>query len=128
MRASVFIGPPRFDVKKSTQAAAYFLRLAKGKMNYMLLIKLLYLLDRRALLKWGRPVTCDTYFSMKLGPVLSEVLGLLNEMPDPEDPSYWSRHISGPVAYSVKLKKDPGDNELSEAEDALIEAVFEKYG
>src|ERR1022692_1541243 len=44
-------------------------------MNYMLLIKLLYLLDRRALSLWGRPVTGDDYFSMKYGPVLSEVLG-----------------------------------------------------
>jgi uncharacterized phage-associated protein len=120
--------PPTFNERKATQAAAYFLRLSEGRMNYMLLIKLLYLLDRRALLKWGRPVTGDTYFSMKLGPVLSEVLGLVNEMPDPEEPSYWSRHISGPVSYSVKLAKDPGDNDLSEAEEALIKAVFEKYG
>jgi uncharacterized phage-associated protein len=128
MRASVFIGPPRFDEKKSTQAAAYFLRLAKGKMNYMLLIKLLYLLDRRALLKWGRPVTGDSYFSMKLGPVLSEVLSLVSEKPDPDNPGYWAEHISAPRTYDIKLLSDPGDGALSESEESLINAVFEKYG
>jgi uncharacterized phage-associated protein len=118
----------RFDEEKTTQAAAYFLQLAGGRMNYMLLIKLLYLLDRKALLKWGRPVTGDDYFSMKLGPVLSEVLNLVNEMPNPNNPGYWVRHISAPQSYEVELLKDPGDQQLSEAEESTIEAIFHKYG
>lgn len=120
--------PPTFNERKATQAAAYFLKLAGGRMNYMLLIKLLYILDRRALLKWGRPVTGDTYFSMKFGPVLSEVLELVTEMPEPNDIGYWASHISEPSAYTVKLRKNPGDDDLSEAEESIIEAVFEKYG
>jgi uncharacterized phage-associated protein len=63
---------PRFNEQKATQAAARFLKLANGKMNYLKLIKLLYLLDRESLNRRGRPVTGDQYYSMKLGPVLSE--------------------------------------------------------
>ena len=51
----------RFNEKKATQAAARFLRLCKGCMNYMKLIKLLYIADREALLRWGRPITTDAY-------------------------------------------------------------------
>jgi uncharacterized phage-associated protein len=97
-------------------------------MNYMLLTKLLYLLDRRALSLWGRPVTGDDYFSMKYGPVLSEVLDLITDMPDPTGAGYWAKHISEPAHYVVELAADPGDDELSEAEEEVIEAIFEKFG
>ena len=118
----------RFSEKKTTQAAARFLALAGGRMNYMLLIKLLYLLDRRALSLWGRPVTGDDYFSMKYGPVLSEVLDLITDMPDPTGAGYWAKHISEPAHYVVELAADPGNDELSEAEEEVIEAIFEKFG
>lgn len=118
----------RFNEEKTTQAAALFLKLSGGRMNYMVLIKLLYLLDRRALLKWGRPVTGDDYYSMKLGPVLSEVLSLISEAPNPDKPGYWVAHISPPQSYEVELLEDPGDAQLSEAEESVIEAVFKKYG
>jgi hypothetical protein len=118
----------RFNEKKTTQAAARFLTLAGGRMNYMLLIKLLYLLDRRSLSRWGRPVTGDDYFSMKHGPVLSEVLDLITGMPDPGGAGYWAQHISEPAHYVVELAANPGDDELSEAEEGAIEAIFKKFG
>jgi len=39
----------RFDEAKATQAATLFLKLRGGRMHYIKLIKLLYLLDREAL-------------------------------------------------------------------------------
>src|SRR5689334_22188983 len=117
---------PRFDEKKTTQAAARFLDLAGGRLNYMVLIKLLYMLDRHALLNWGRPVTSDEYFSMKHGPVLSQVHDLITEMT--EEPTYWSTYISDPSHYEVSLIKDPGDGELSEVESELIPQVFATFG
>jgi uncharacterized phage-associated protein len=118
----------RFNERKTTQAAARFLELAGGRMNYMLLIKLLYLSDRNSLTQWGRPVTGDDYFSMKYGPVLSEVLDLITGMPDPSGSSYWAKHISDPAHYIVELTADPGDDDLSEAEEDVIETVFKKFG
>ena len=46
----------RFNERRATEAAARFLKLRGGRMSYLKLIKLLYLLDREALLRWGRPV------------------------------------------------------------------------
>ncbi|WP_419167442.1 hypothetical protein [Candidatus Palauibacter sp.] len=50
---------PRYKQAKTTQLAGEFLRLAGGRMSYMKLIKLLYLVDRRSLLERGVPVTYD---------------------------------------------------------------------
>lgn len=119
---------PCFDEPKTTQAAARFLRLANGKLNYMVLIKFLYLLDREALLKWARPVTFDDYYSMKLGPVLSQTHNLATEMHLPEEKSYWGQFISAPTNYVVSLLNDAGDDRLSEAEEELIDDIFRRYG
>ena len=61
---------PRFNERRATEAAARFLKLRGGRMSYLKLIKLIYFLDREALLRWGRPVTGDRYVSMDNGPVV----------------------------------------------------------
>jgi len=118
----------RFNEKKTTQAAARFLRQSQGRMNYMKLMKLLYLADRGALLNWGRPITGDQYFSMKLGPILSAVHDLVTEVPCPDEERFWTAHISPPSNYEVELRADPGNDELSRAEEKLIDEVFSAYG
>jgi len=97
-------------------------------MSYMKLIKLLYLADREALLKWGRPITTDRYFSMNRGPVLSRVLDLATDGEDPGSPSIWADHISEPSGYEVRLRSDAGRDELSEAEVSLLQEVFQSHG
>lgn len=119
----------RFNEAKTAQAAARFLQLRGGEMSYMKLIKLLYMLDREALLRWGRPVTGDNYVSMKHGPVLSQVLNLITEGPPPGDAKTWSQYISEAVGHEVHLQvKDFVGDELSRAEERLIEEIFAKYG
>lgn len=117
-----------FNEPKATQAAARFLRRNGGRMNYLELVKLLYLLDRTALLSWGRPVTTDRYVSMDKGPVVSRILNLIREEPEPNDTSFWRRHISAPEEYSVALSQEPGSDHLSRAEEALIDQVFDQFG
>ena len=81
-----------FNEAKAAQAAARLLKKRGGKMAYMKLIKLLYLVDREALRRWGRPVTTDRYVSMDHGPVLSSTLDLINHGPEPGmEPQPW-RH------------------------------------
>ncbi|MFQ5705221.1 MAG: Panacea domain-containing protein [Gemmatimonadales bacterium] len=119
----------KFREDKTTQAAARLLKLAGGTMNHMKLVKLLYFLDRASLLKSGRPVSFDSYFALPHGPVLSFTLDRINEDPDPDAPSYWHRHISERRGHGVELMADtlPSD-QLSEAEEALIDEIFSRYG
>lgn len=117
--------PLPFNETKATQAAAYLLKLEGGRMNYMKLIKLLYLADRKALLTWRRPVTTDRYVSMKCGPVLSRVYGFISQG---SGNSLWEAVISRYGQYEVSLEYDPGDSDLSEADITVLDEIFFEYG
>jgi uncharacterized phage-associated protein len=120
----------RFDQAKTAQLAGALLHLRGGRMHYMKLIKLMYLVDRAALIKWGQPLTYDNYVSMPHGPVLSATLDLINEGPMlGRDDSPWHQQIERATdPYSVRLKARPSRDKLSEAEQELIGKVFEEYG
>jgi uncharacterized phage-associated protein len=116
----------RFDETKATQAAAFFLELRGGRMHYIKLIKLLYLADREALIRWGVPITNDRYVSMDHGPVVSRIYDLItDEVPKP----VWSEYISPPLGdYEVELLKVAPKDRLSRAEEKLMCEIFEQYG
>lgn len=97
-------------------------------MSHMKLIKLLYLVDREAYVRWGRPITYDSYVSMPHGPVLSFTLDRINE-PEYSEGAYWHEHIAPKANHEVRLTGRAIPNEhLSPAEEALIDEVFAKYG
>jgi uncharacterized phage-associated protein len=115
-----------FDQAKAAQAAGVFLHLAGGRLHYMVLIKLLYLADRESLLRSGSPITHDTYYTMKTGPVLNSVHDLLTHAL-PGEVSAWSKSISRPTIYEVALWSDPGTDLLSGKEEEIIRNVFKRY-
>jgi uncharacterized phage-associated protein len=117
---------PRFNEQKTTEATAIFLDLNGGKMNYMKLLKLLYLTDRKAFKKWERPITYDSYVSMKFGPVLSSTYDLIKA--SFAGSKYWGNTIAT-EKYEVILKdKPPKIKKLSQAEIDLIKEIFKDYG
>jgi uncharacterized phage-associated protein len=119
---------PLFNEMKATQATARFLRLRGGRMSYVKLIKLLYLADREALLRWGRPITTDCHISMDNGPAVCRIDDLIRNEPAPNCFKIWGKFISAPENYEVCLLADPGTGELSAAEKELIDEVFEHHG
>jgi len=127
----ISINPPNvlsYDEKRATQAAAEFLKRAGGQLSYMVLIKFLYLADRAALLRWGSPITGDSYKSMRWGPLLSTTHDLItDEFPEDETrASFWQNHIER-RGYDVALRRDPGNDYLSEADEKIISEVFEQF-
>ena len=117
----------QFNLTKSVHAMAYLCaRLAR--VDKAKLMKLLYLADREALLRWGRPISTDRYVSMDRGPVLSRVLDLATDGEDPGTPSIWALSITEPSNYEVELKAEAGDDELSEAEIQVLDKVFAEHG
>lgn len=118
-----------FREERATQAAARFLKLRGGRMSHLKLMKLMYLADRKALLELGRPITFDNFVSMPHGPVLSRTLDLMNYEPDPFiQPSYWSQYISPRQNNEVSLLDGVPNDQLSAAEEAVIDQVFADYG
>lgn len=116
----------QFDEKKAVQSAVLLLNKNGGSMNYMKLIKLLYLADREALGRFQRPISGDAYYSLPHGPILSSVLDRITHEENPKNISEWGRHIST-RGYDVVVKNEAGQDELSEAEICLISEIFEKY-
>jgi uncharacterized phage-associated protein len=118
----------RFNEAKATQAAAHLLRLRGRRMKYLKLIKLLYIADREALSRWGKPITTDRYVSMKEGPVVSNVYNLIGSEPLPFDQSIWHKHIRTVDDWDVELVSDPATDELSQVEENLLEEIFQIHG
>ena len=118
----------RFKERRATEAAARFLKLRGGRMSYLKLIKMLYFLDREALLRWGRPVTTDRYVSMDNGPVVSRIYDLIREEPAPGTDTVWRHYISAPQGWDVALLVEPEPSEISPAEEALIDEIYAKHG
>jgi uncharacterized phage-associated protein len=117
----------RFDEAKSTQMAGMLLQLAGNRMNYMKLIKLMYIIDREALKRWGHPLTGDEYYSLPHGPIVSRVYDLIADEPDLSSSQYWNDFIKT-HDYEVQLAKPTPSESLSQADMELVQEVFRRYG
>jgi uncharacterized phage-associated protein len=120
---------PRYREDKATQAAARLLKLRGGKMSHLKLIKLLYLVEREALARFGAPLSYDTYVLMPHGPVVSSTLDRINTS-EAYQGGYWDRHIAPKVDHEVSLRSRDAvpTDQLSPAELALIDEIFNRYG
>ena len=118
----------RFNEAKATQASALLLGMRGGRMKYLKLIKLLYIADREALRRWGRPITTDRYVSMRDGPVVSNVYNLIVSEPSPWEQSIWHQHIRTVSDWDVELVGEVPLDELSNAEEALLRDIFQEHG
>lgn len=112
-----------FKFDKALQAAAYLLRREPARqMNYMRLLKVLYVADRESIRRTGRPITGGRAAAMERGPVLSEVFDIIKgtHLRSPD----WSNFIQR-NAYDVRLVQGPGVARLSKFEIEVLEQVAE---
>jgi len=116
----------KFDEVKATQVASLLVSKFGGKMSHLALMKFLYIVDREAIARWGRPVMGGAYYSLPHGPIISPVLTLMQKIEGWDDPSFWSEHLSK-MGNEMNLLKPAGDDELSDAELALVDEVFQTY-
>lgn len=120
---------PRFREDKATQAACILIERAGGSINYMKLLKLMYVADRKGILGRGRPITFDSYYSLDRGPILSYTMDLIVEGATPGRDSFWERHISAPESYAVSCKDVacPAED-LSQAEVETLGTTYDELG
>jgi uncharacterized phage-associated protein len=117
----------RLNERKAAQAAAYLLHRHSGRLPYMVLIKLLYLADRRSLVETGLPITGDRMVSMPYGPVLSGVLDLVAH--GPSIPSLWLEYVSEPDGYDVTAARAAVETDaLSAYELEVLDEIDASYG
>ena len=119
----------RFQPKKAVQAAAMLLKLHGKSMKYLGLLKMLYIADRIALERMDWPITGDRSVSMKYGPVLSGVYDLIKGKPIDNALPIWSKFISPSNSnFEVELLDDPGKGDLCEAEEEILQEVYQTWG
>ncbi|UKO99640.1 Panacea domain-containing protein [Nostoc sp. UHCC 0870] len=118
----------RFHPEKAVEAAAKFLKLHGKPMKYLGLLKMLYIADRIALDRMEQPITGDHYVSMDYGPVLSGVYDLIKGKPVDGALPLWSEYIYPLNVNFVDLLKDPGNDELCEEEEEIIQEVYATFG
>ena len=126
-----------FDIDKAVASAAYLTKRNGGKISVFILIKMMYGAERDALAKWHRPITGDSFASMKKGPVLSRTYNLLTGevLRTNSDMVKWSKHFSPRVENTIKLIADanldflsPREIEVLEKSAHCIEDLIKKKG
>lgn len=118
-----------FDEEKATQAAAFLAAKLGRQVNYLKLMKLLYLADRDALKKWGRPICGGPYVSMDYGPLISPAYDAVKNPPGSGEFPIWSTTFQK-VGYDVELRAGAGVefDSLSQAEVELLENIILRFG
>ncbi len=76
-----------------TQIVNFLLKLNHYCLNYTKLIKLLYLADREALIKWDITITKDRYSSLDNGIVLSDLYDLIKKKGIHENQCFWNTYF-----------------------------------
>jgi uncharacterized phage-associated protein len=119
----------RFDERKTTQLAAYFLLKSNGELYLIKLLKLLYIADREAFRRLGRPISFDNYVSMDNGPVLSQAYNLMTGS-SMHFGNYWRSMISDRSGHKLSItdESEVSNEDLSDAEIEIADYVFENFG
>lgn len=116
--------------RKAAQAAATLLKAHCRPMSKAVLVKLLYLADRRSLKETGHPITGDCAVSMPYGPVLSTILDAINDKPvNVSFRAAWSDFVSPATGRKVGLKKTAAEiDELSRFDLRVLAEVYAEFG
>jgi len=120
---------PRYRTDKAIQIATLLLQKEGGTINYTKLIKLMYVIERESILRWGSPTIGDDCYSLPNGPILSHTLDCINGTTYLSHvDKVWDQYIVKVGKYDVTLQKRPELNCLSRAELRLVDEIYEKLG
>ena len=117
--------PFQFYPEKAIEAVAFLLRRERGhRMNYMRLLKVLYIAEREILAESSTPLTRSTVVAMERGPVLEDVLHLIRGEHSATDK--WAAYIQVD-RYQLEMVRDPGVKLLSRYVSRKLEEVASRY-
>lgn len=115
----------RFNLEKSLQAVVAMLHTETSqRMNYMRLLKVLYICDKESLAEIGRPITGDKVVAMERGPVLNHLYDLI--MGKYFCCDVWDQFIARD-GFNIFIKKMPSLDLLNKFELEKINEIAERY-
>jgi|GEM_PF-2515943 hypothetical protein len=119
-----------YDDKKALQVLNSFVRLANGKIDKYLAVKLMYLFEREMLLRTGTPSLFGRLCSIPFGPIVSEINTAVDSTDISALPSHdnlWQQYFSLKRNELTSKAENPGNELLSEFEEELILELFSKF-
>ncbi len=116
----------RFNFPKAFQATAVVLREHRSQMDFVRLLKLLYIADRELLAEIGRTLTGDRAEALERGPVLTTVYDLVKGRGPDAEQAQWSAAIRK-ADGSVALTKAVPTGKLTKAEEEKLHVVCERF-
>lgn len=115
----------RFNFKRATQGAAFLLRNLPGsRMNYMRLLKLLYVAERESIQESGRALMGGAAVAMERGPVLEDMYSLIRGQH--EKAADWTAFFHT-EHYDLVMHHDPGNDMLTPYLASKLEQIAERY-
>lgn len=119
----------KFDYKKATQVLNFFALKQGGEINKLKALKLVFFADRYHLRKFGRPITNDEYYAMKLGPVASGVKDIAENSSflDEKEGIYREEFLKSD-RYDFCSLRDIDTNVFSESDLEALEFSWNKFG
>jgi uncharacterized phage-associated protein len=102
---------------------ARILQRSGGKTSYLRLVKLVYLADRESIVKRGIPIAGGSYFLMRKGPVIGEIMNFAKQRNAPN----WRETISVRRGHEIALKTIPTFHLLSPRELQIVDEVVAQH-
>jgi len=109
--------------RKATDAVARLIEKSGADVDYLRISKLIYLADRESILSRGVPIVGGEYFSMRKGPVISEVMDFVNCRNAPR----WGQVISARRGHAMNLLQKPAYESLTQEEANILDAVVAQH-
>ena len=109
--------------RKVTDAVARLIERSGKDVDYLRIVKLIYLADRESILKRGIPIVGGKYFSMPLGPVISEVMDFVQQRNAPR----WKEVISPRRGNALNLMSGTRYDSLTSSEIGILDSTVEKF-
>ncbi|MBB3146385.1 putative phage-associated protein [Phyllobacterium trifolii] len=121
-----------YEPKKAAQLIASLIIKSGGQsLNILKAVKLVYLIDRESIQRFGFPILDETRVSMPKGPVNSTTYSHINGEYD-LDECGWSEFLEDRENHKIALAAEGISiddlDELSDADIQCVEAVWDKFG
>lgn len=120
------------DHKKIAELMLLIANKNNNEIDFMKLLKLIYLSDRLHLRKYGRTISTDVYYALAKGPVASNVYDKCKQITGTrislDENVILSVFEQGTKNFTIRAKKDAEIKMFSKSEMDVINEVFTNYG
>lgn len=119
-----------FAYKKAAQVLNFFAIESGGEIDKLHALKLVFFADRYHLRKYGRPITNDQYWAMKLGPVPSGVKDLFElDSASPVERHYSEKFFQrGSRTHSIRSTAPVDVRVLSQTDQQALSFAWRTFG